>query len=170
MKEYLAYTTKNLKDNLVILIAGIVFIIAGTIVLKQSKITGIVLIILGFILLLSLALQKRNNQTSLTKMEGRMEEVLNDFKQAQIISEDDARIGDIYIFRKKYNDPLLISEIIQADYSEKINSDNSGNDAGIYLKLTNGKEEKLCGIYGPDKKKQGNSIIQLLKEKNKEIS
>ena len=171
MKEYIAYTQKNAKDRLVTGAAGAVFAAAGAACLNRSRITGMILIVLGVLAVCSGLLQGGRNRKAMAKLmeTGEMEKVLKDFTDAEDLTED-AKAGKIWIFRRKYADPLKIADIAEAEYAEKAGDRPGTKEAGIYLKLKNGKAEKLCSIYGPDPRTGSREILAVLSKKNPDIS
>ena len=172
MKEYLAYTQKNSKDTIVTAIAGFVFLIVGLAAFRVSMLISIVLIVLGLLSLFSALTQKSRNRNNLSEFESGSNAsiILADFSEAVSVADDLARIGQKYLYRSKYPQPIAIADLLKAEYSEGLEVGRDTVEAAIYLTLKNGKHEKLCNIYGAGYKEIGSEILQMLKERNPEIT
>ena len=169
MREYLDYMQKNKKDGIIILVVGVLFIGAGLAVLKINKIIGIVLIVLGAIAVFSALMQPLANDKSVKKLQesGELEAILADFEEAEEVSPR-LKIGETYIFRRKYDRLLYVSDVAKAYYVEKFD-DQGLTDKAMYLKLKNGREEKLCDIYYGEDGMLPEEIFEVLKNRNPDI-
>ena len=168
MKEYLNYTGKNAADSIIVSLAGLAFLLSGSVLLYTGKLMGLILIFLGVLALCSVLSQMNPKKTGSVHptVSG---DILSDFSSAESLADDSVRLGQIYCFRKKYPHPIRISEVIRADYSEK-GTGADDTDAAIFVTLANGKEERLCPLYGADRQEQCRIIFALLKERNPAIA
>ena len=171
MNEFLAYTHKNMKQNLITFAAGVLFALLGYYMLSKSGMIGVVLLIFGVLAIVSALTQKLRERRSLEKWtaSGEMDAIVIDFAGAESIADDEARLGERYVFQRCLCDPIRLTDIIGAEYGEKTGMSNGSISAGIYLRLNSGKETKLCSVYGPDQQKKGAEILSRLQERNPAI-
>ena len=174
MREYLKYTQKHAGDAVIIALVGLAFCVCGALALHSSRLTGLVLILLGIVAVISAVTQQAVSRRAVEglKASGKAEQILSDFTTAEAVTED-ARLGKQYIFRRKYTEPILLSDVVRAVYAEKTGDGAGETNAGIYLTLKNGREERMCGIYGiygSGQREAGRRILAQLNAQNPWIS
>ena len=167
MREYLEYTQKNAKDAVIIALVGLAFCVCGVLALHSSRLIGLILILLGIVAVISAATQKAGNRRAIERLKasGEAEQILNDFATAEAVTED-AKLGKRYIFRRKYTEPILLLDVVKAVYAEKTGDGAGETNAGIYLTLKNGREERMCGIYGPGQRETARRLLAQLNAQN----
>ena len=136
------------------MLVSIIFLIIGFCLIKNDLIIGLTLITIGIISIIFTII-------NLFKKPIINDEILNDFNNSKSILDDRVRLGNKYIFRNKYDKPILISDVKDTKYVEMFN-ENTTNDISIYLILKNNKQEKLSPLYGPNTREQYEEVNKLL--------
>ena len=164
MKEYLKYTHKSLMNQITVSACAVLFIVCGLALIHMRGWVGLLILLLGIISLVSVIIQMSLTRKKATEETGEERELLSDFSSAESISEDAARIGHIYIFRKYFEHPIRLEDVRRAEYTRRSGSDSDSSDA-IFLILKNGREEKLCELYGPERENTAVDIFAVLKSR-----
>lgn len=173
MEKLKKYIFKTIKDELKILIAGLLFIIIGIILLVSKNNSnlrlGIIIEIVGILSIYNIIMNiiKQNKYIKDLINNNKIDSIINDFNKSKSYSEDTIRIGNEYIFRNKIYEIINIKDIKSIRYLNKTNMHES--EVSLYSLLNNNKEVLLCKIYNKDKDLQIKEICDYIKNKNKNI-
>ena len=131
------------------LIVGAAFLICGYFVLRQSTPIGVALIVLGVLVLIGVLTQGLHSKRVLKRLEddGELSGILADFQNAGEVP-DDVRIGQKYIFRARYDEPIRIADITRTELVKKQSLFVGGNELEMYVQLNGWRYEKLCAFHG----------------------
>ena len=147
-----AYICKTKSDRRIIGLAGFIFAIAGVGCLKKdvSILLTIVMFLCAAVLLREAFGGKGREAKEMRALTKRpdAEALLSDFSEAQSFADDAVRLGAKYIFRKKYPVILTYDDIVSAEYFDRYSIQDNTTERGIRIKLTSGRYETLCDLYG----------------------
>lgn len=164
MEELKAYLCKNGKDRIVVAVCGLVFGGVGLYALLNNRTLGFR--ILGVVMLACFAILEYEALTSRRREARQMQELedsgmlaaaAREFPNAEQFANDTLRLGQNFVFRKKY--PTLLQYRVISEVSTRVRGDN-GSEVTMYVKLSDGKSHVLCSLGGDEE--QAEVITQRL--------
>lgn len=171
MEDLKKYIFKNTKDKIIITVAGTIFCLIGivSIVTRKSLLIGIVFVLLGALTAYGGLTSSKSDEKALEtiKKEGKIDEVINDFKRAKSYLNDDVRFGEKYIFRKKDSRIVKYEDILEVEYVSTISTIDEAPRTVYYLSVTlkNNKSQSLYNERG-DHKEVADEMIDLILKYN----
>lgn len=173
MSEMEKYICKSSRDKIMIVGAGLLFTVVGVAVLVTKKeLFALIPLVMGVLVLYGGLTAGSSDRKALQKLEdeGALSKAEADFANAVQVAGDRARIGQEFIFRRKYAVVLRCRDVKKLYYTEgsSTDSDRPTLVGNVYLKMENGREEKLFEREG-GAEEDAILAAQLLMERNPEL-
>lgn len=173
MSEMEKYICKNTKDKLFLIGAGLLFTVVGVSVLATKKeFFALIPLVMGLMILYGGLTAGSSDRKAIQQLEdeGTLSRAEADFAKAVQVAGDRARIGEEFIFRRKYAVVLRCRDVKKFYYTESTSTENErpllvGN---VYLNMEDGREEKLIEVNG-GAEEDARFAAQLLLERNPDI-
>lgn len=172
MNELKEYIQKTTTDKIILVAISAVFAIAAYVLFtKQSWILFGAMLIAAVVLLIGALTASSNDKKFFDSIEASPERdyILEDFRFAKSYSDDSIRMGEKYIFTKKY--PRLISyeDITKLRYSEHLDIETQRTEPRIFATLSNGKGFTLCQLYSNNPQALAQEIFQIVISRNPDV-
>ena len=172
MEEFKAYVTKNTTEKIIITAAGVLFLAIGIFVLtKQEYLIGIVGTVFGLAAIYGGLSAGVSDAAFINKLEdeGRLSEVLEDFKNSRSFVDDKVKFGNKYIFQYKCVKPILYEDIASVTYGWS--SDASDHHCNEYRVSIGYKSIPTHPLYSVryDHPDEANEMIAIIKSHNPNV-
>lgn len=173
MSEMEQYITKSTKDKLAVGGMGVLLLALGIVVLAtQRNLMALVPVFMGGFCVYAGLTAGSSDRKELQKLEdeGALSKAEADFLTAVPVADDRARIGEEFIFRRLYAKVLRCRDVKKVYYGEHEDGDDHPSTIGeVYLKMENGREEKLFESSSGNARGEAIRSAQLLLERNPDI-
>lgn len=172
MDELKQYTKKTTKDILILGIFGVIFMIAAfAFFTKHNFILFVIMLIGSLVLFVGAFTSSSNDKKFYATIENspNKDEILLDFKNAKAYANDDIRMGEKYIFTKKYTELICYEDIKKLQYVEHHDIETSRIEPSIFMELTNGRKRTLCSLYGNNYLLQAKEIFDVVLAKKPNV-
>ena len=172
MEELKKYTQKTKKDLLILGIFGVVFGIAAIVFFTKHSWILFIAMLLGSIALFVGAFSSTSIENKYFKAienSSNKDTIISDFEKAVSYADDNIRMGEYYIFKKKYPEFYPYKNITELHYFEHHDIETARIEPGIAIVMTSGKSLTLCDLYCDNPQMQAQEIFEKVLSINPDV-